>query len=102
MNIYIANLDSTINDEFLKELFSTYGEVTSAEVAYDVFTGKSRGFGHVELENDAAGQEAINELNNSKIRELIVSVQQAAPKQVHKGSYKVGSGLVNTYRFKKN
>jgi RNA recognition motif-containing protein len=52
MNIYISNLRSAIGDAELTEIFSAFGEVKSAQVVNDVFTGKSRGFGYVEMEND--------------------------------------------------
>lgn len=102
MNIYISNLDSQLKDEDLKNLFSSYGEVGSAEIAKDVFTDQSRGFGYVEMPNEEEAQKAITGINKSEVKGLTVSVQQAEPKVVHKGSYKVGSGAVNVYRFKKN
>lgn len=102
MNIYISNLDSQLNDGDLKSLFSTYGEVESAEIAKDVFTDQSRGFGYVEMPSEEQAQKAIAGLNNSEIKGLTVTVHEAEPKIVHKGSYKVGNGAVNVYRFKKN
>ncbi|MGZ5248203.1 MAG: RNA recognition motif domain-containing protein, partial [Flavitalea sp.] len=52
MNIYISNLSYQITDEDLKDLFAEYGEVTSAKVITDKFTGDSRGFGFVEMTNE--------------------------------------------------
>lgn len=101
MNIYIANLENAIDNEKLKEIFSSYGEVISAEVVKDGFTGASRGFGYVEME-DGAAQSAINGLNQTQLNSLTITVKEAPPKIKHKGSYKVGSGAVNVYRFKKN
>ncbi|MFN2458452.1 MAG: RNA recognition motif domain-containing protein, partial [Chitinophagaceae bacterium] len=66
MNICISNLSSTVSHEELKDLFSPYGEVKLAEVMNDVFTGKCRGFGYVEMEDEAAAQKAIDELSGSK------------------------------------
>ena len=100
MNIYIANLDSAIDDEGLKELFASYGEVRSAEVVKDVFTGVSRGFGYVEMEDEAA-QTAISELNQTVLHTLTITVEQAPTKKVQQGSYKVGDGAVSVFRFKK-
>ncbi len=88
-------------DEDLKDLFARYGEVKSAEIMYDLFTGESRGFGYVEMEDEAAAQKAIDELNNSKLKSLTISVQQTKPKEQHKGSYKVGNGAVKVYKFRK-
>ena len=101
MNIYVANLENAIDNTKLREIFSVYGEVTSAEVVMDGFTGASRGFGYVEMEDEAA-QNAIRGLNNTELNTLTITVKEAPPKQEKKGSYKVGSGAVNVYRFRKN
>lgn len=89
MNIYIANLDSGIDAEELKGLFTPYGEVRSAEVVHDAFTGASRGFGYVEMD-DAAARKAISELNQTVLHTLTLTVEEAPPSHEHKGSYKVG------------
>ena len=101
MNIYIANLEDTIDNAKLKEIFSPYGEVKTAEIAKDLFTDVSRGFGYVEMEDEAA-QNAIRELNQTVLNNLTITVKEAPPKQEKKGSYKVGNGDVNIYRFRKN
>ena len=101
MNLYVENLDGIIDNEKLKEIFSSYGEVKSAEVAKDAFTDVSRGFGYVEMEDEAA-QSAINGLNQTVLNNLKLTVKEAPPKNERKGSYKVGNGLINAYRFKKN
>jgi len=101
MNIYIENLDRGIDDEKLKEIFSFYGEVKSAEVVKDAFTDVSRGFGYVEMEDEAA-RNAVKGLNQTLLNELKLTVKEAAPKNERKGSYKVGTGAVNLYRFRKS
>lgn len=101
MNIYVSNLKSAFGNEDLKRLFSVYGEVKSAEIVNDLFNGKSRGFGYVELIDDAAGQKAISELHNTVVNELVISVKETKPLRVQKGSYKVGDGSFTTYKFKK-
>jgi RNA recognition motif-containing protein len=101
MRIYIENIDGTIDNEKLKEIFSPYGEVKSAEVVKDVFTGVSRGFGYVEMEDEAA-QKAIIGLNQTTLNNLKLTVKTAPPVSERKGSYKVGNGAINVYRFKKN
>ena len=102
MNIYVANFDLQWTDEKLKELFSSYGEVSKALVMIDSFTDKSRGFGYVEMPDETEGTEAITSLNQSELNGLKLTVSKADPLEERKGSYKVGSGGVNPYRFKKN
>jgi RNA recognition motif-containing protein len=102
MNIYISNLDTQWKDSDLKNLFAPYGEVVSAEISIDSFTEKSRGFGYVEMPNEDQAEKAIKALNDSEVSGQKITVQQAEPKDVRKGSYKVGNGAVNMYRFKKN
>ena len=77
MNIYIAGLSSDINDVNLNELFTEYGEVSSAKVISDRETGKSRGFGFVEMTNEAEGQKAINELNGAEYDQKVITVSIA-------------------------
>jgi RNA recognition motif-containing protein len=80
MNIYIANLSYGVNDADLQELFQEYGEVSSAKVITDKFTGKSRGFGFVEMPNDADGLKAIKELNEVEFDGKVIVVNVAKPK----------------------
>ena len=101
MKIYVENLHSSVDNEKLAEIFSSFGEVGSAEVVKDVFTDVSRGFGYVEMEDEAA-QKAINGLNDTSFNDLKLTVKEAPPVNEHKGSYKVGSGAVKAYRFRKN
>lgn len=68
MNIYVSNLGFNVQDAELKQLFNAYGEVSSAKVIMDKFTNQSRGFGFVEMPDDAAAQKAITELNGSCCR----------------------------------
>lgn len=101
MKIYIENLDGNIDTEQLREIFSSYGEVNSAQIIRDLFTDVSRGFGYVEMDDEAA-QDAIRALNQTTLNDLKLTVKEAPAVNEHKGSYKVGSGAVNAYRFKKN
>lgn len=101
MRIYIENLDGTIDNERLKEIFSAYGEVKSAEIIKDLFTDVSRGFGYVEME-DEASHNAIRSLDQTTMNNLKLTVKEAPPVIDRKGSYKVGNGAVNIYRFRKN
>ena len=81
MNIYVSNLSFDIQDEDLREFFTPYGEVTSAKVITDKFTGKSRGFGFVEMSDDAASQKAIAELNDASVDGRNIKVMEAKPKE---------------------
>ncbi len=81
MNIYISNLSYSVRDEGLQQLFSAYGEVSSARVITDKFSGRSRGFGFVEMPDDEAGQKAIDELNGTEIEGRTLSVNVAKPRE---------------------
>ena len=85
MNIYVSNLSFSINDEDLKNLFTGYGEVTSAKVIMDKFTNRSKGFGFVEMPDDAAGENAIKELNGSQVDSRSISVTVARPREERSG-----------------
>lgn len=80
MNIYVGNLAFGVTDEDLRQLFSTYGEVESASVVKDRFSGESRGFGFVEMpaKNDAT--EAITALNGKDVNGRSIIVNEAKPK----------------------
>ncbi|MBD0332328.1 MAG: RNA-binding protein [Chitinophagaceae bacterium] len=80
MNIYVSNLSFNIQDEDLKQFFTPYGEVTSAKIINDKFTGKSRGFGFVEMSDSAAAQAAIQELDNGTVDGRTIRVTEARPK----------------------
>ncbi|HEX6913951.1 MAG TPA: RNA-binding protein [Chitinophagaceae bacterium] len=80
MNIYVSNLSFNVQDEDLKQFFSPYGEVTSAKVITDRETGRSRGFGFVEMPDDEASRKAIAELNGSSVDNRTISVAEAKPK----------------------
>ncbi len=81
MNIYVSNLSFNVADEDLQDFFAEYGEVTSAKVIKDKFTGRSRGFGFVEMSNDEQGQKAITELDGAVVEGRSISVTIAKPKE---------------------
>ena len=81
MNIYVSNLSFNVQDEDLKEFFTEYGEVSSAKVITDKFTGKSRGFGFVEMPDDAAAQKAIAELDSATVDGRAIKVTVAKPRE---------------------
>jgi RNA recognition motif-containing protein len=97
MNIYVSNLSFNVQDEDLKEFFAPYGEVTSAKVINDKETGQSRGFGFVEMSDDAAAKKAIAELDQATVEGRSIRVSEARPKENRSGGgggggYKGGSG----------
>lgn len=81
MNIYVANVSYGSTDDDLKDLFEAYGEVTSAKIIMDKFTGRSRGFAFVEMPNDSEGQAAINALNEKDFMGRNLVVNEAAPRE---------------------
>jgi RNA recognition motif-containing protein len=101
MNIHISNISAQVTNEDLKKLFSTYGEVSSAEIAMDAFTDLPRGFAYIDMPDEEAGRSAIAALNNSSVSGSQVIVKEAKPLDVRKGSYKVGNGAVNVYTMRR-
>ncbi|MDR1672762.1 MAG: RNA-binding protein [Bacteroidales bacterium] len=81
MNIYISNLSFKVEDGDLRQLFEEYGEVTSAKVITDKFTGRSRGFGFVEMPDNEASLKAISELNQAEYDGKVLTVNEARPKE---------------------
>ena len=88
MNIYVSSLSFNNVDNDLRELFSGYGEVSSAKVIMDKFTNRSKGFGFVEMPDDAAGEKAIKELNGSQVDSRSISVTVARPREERSGGNK--------------
>ena len=80
MNIYVSNLSFKVTDNDLRELFSSYGAVDSAKVINDRMTGRSRGFGFVEMADNREAQKAIDELNDTEFDGKRISVNEARPK----------------------
>jgi RNA recognition motif-containing protein len=80
MNMYVSNLSFHTSDDDLKNLFGAYGAVSSAKVITDRETGRSRGFGFVEMGSDAEAKEAIKNLNNKEIEGRPISVSVAREK----------------------
>ena len=77
MNIYIGNLHYNVNEEELKEIFKEYGEVMSVTIITDKYTGRSKGFGFIEMLNDEEASKAIDNLNGTELRGRKVIVNQA-------------------------
>ena len=81
MNIFVSNLSFNIQDEDLREFFTDYGEVTSAKIITDRETQRSRGFGFVEMPDDAAAQKAIAELEGATVEGRTIRVMEAKPRE---------------------
>lgn len=81
MNIYVSNLSFNVQDDDLKGFFTPYGEVTSAKVITDKFTGQSRGFGFVEMPDDTAARKAMAELDNGTVDGRAIKVVEAKPRE---------------------
>jgi len=81
MNIFISNLNFKVEDNGLRQLFEEYGEVSSAKVVTDRLTGRSRGFGFVEMPEVAAAQKAISELNQIEFVDKVITVNEARPRE---------------------
>lgn len=81
MNIYVGNLSYQATDDDLREAFEQFGQVSSAQVIKDKFTGRSRGFGFVEMPSNDEGQKAIDGVNNQEIAGRAVRVNEARPRE---------------------
>ena len=92
MNLYVGNLAYEVTDEDLKSAFQAHGEIESARVIMDRETGRSKGFGFVEMPKAEQAQEAIKALNGSQIGGRAITVNEARPKpQRDSGGFGGGS-----------
>lgn len=80
MNIYLGNLPYNINEDEIMELFEEYGSVSTVKLITDKFTGKSKGFGFVEMPGDDDAKKAIEELNGKEVKGRNITVNQAREK----------------------
>ena len=85
MNIFVGNLSYDSSDEDLQSAFAVHGQVESAKVIMDRMTGRSRGFGFVEMPNNQEGQAAIDALNGSDLQGRPLTVNQAKPREERGG-----------------
>lgn len=81
MNIYVGNLPYSATSEDLREAFGEFGNVTSASIIMDKVTGRARGFGFVEMENDEDGARAIEEMNGRDWMGRTLTVNEAKPRE---------------------
>ena len=80
MNIYVGNLAPQVKDQELEDLFKKYGEIQSVKIIRDMFSGDSKGFGFVEMNDKAAAELAIKELNTVDLGGKKIVVNEARPK----------------------
>ena len=81
MNLYVGNLSYDMSEENLRTQFAEYGEVQSAKIITDKFTGRSRGFGFVEMNSDDEGKKAMEELNGKDVEGRQLVVNEARPRR---------------------
>ena len=85
MNIYIGNLPYSISEDELGELFAAHGEVSSASIIMDRDSGRSKGFGFVEMPDKASAEAAIEAINQSEVQGRSVRVNEARPRNDNRG-----------------
>ncbi len=81
MNIYIGNLSYSATDETIRQAFEAFGQVSSANIIKDKYSGQSRGFGFVEMPNQAEAQTAIQNLNGKELAGQAINVSEARPRK---------------------
>jgi RNA recognition motif-containing protein len=81
MRIYVGNLPYSVTDEDLREVFGEYGQLASAEVIKDKFSGQSKGFGFVDMPNNGEADSAIKQLNESVFKGRKLTVNEARPRE---------------------
>ncbi len=85
MNIYVGNLSHEVTEEDVRQAFEAFGQVESAAIIKDKFTGESRGFGFVEMPAKAEAQAAIDGLNDTELKGRVLNVNEARPREDRKG-----------------
>lgn len=81
MNIYVGNLSYGMSEDELREAFAAYGDVSSVKILTDRETGRSRGFGFVEMPNQSEGEAAITQLNGKELSGRTLRVNEARPRE---------------------
>jgi cold-inducible RNA-binding protein len=92
MNIYVGNLPYNATEDEVREVFAAFGQVKSVALIKDKFTGQPRGFGFVEMTNDAEAQKAIQALNGKDFKSRSLVVNPARPREERGGSRQGGGG----------
>ena len=92
MNLYVGNLSYHTTESDLRDLFAQYGEVESAKIIMDRDSGRSKGFGFVEMSNRSEGEQAIAELNGKEFDSRQIKVNEAKPRTNNRDSGGFGGG----------
>ena len=79
MNIYVGNLNYALQEDELQQVFAEFGEVVSVKIIKDKYSGRSKGFGFVEMADENEAQNAINELNGTEVQGRNIKVNKARP-----------------------
>jgi RNA recognition motif-containing protein len=93
MNIYVGNISYDATDETIKQAFESFGEVASARIIKDKYTGQSRGFGFVEMPTQSQAQTAIKSLNGKELLGKQISVNEARPRSNEGRSRGIGGRM---------
>jgi len=104
VKIYVGNLSSDVTDEMILKAFESFGEVTSARVIKDKYSGQPRGFGFVEMPVQSQAQTAIKSLNGKELQGKEMSVNEARPRTDRgrsggQGGYQSGPGYGGRNRY---
>jgi RNA recognition motif-containing protein len=92
MNIYVGNLSYETTEDDLKKEFETFGKVESVKIIMDNYTGKSKGFGFVEMPNNSEAQDALNGLKGKELKGRALNINEARPKTEGQGRRPSGGG----------
>jgi len=85
MNIYVGNLSFEVTEEDLQEAFEAFGQIESVKIIKDNYNGRSKGFGFVEMSNNAEAQAAISALNDKELKGRTLKVNTARPRTENRG-----------------
>lgn len=105
INIYVGNLPYDVSEAELKDMFAEFGDIDSAKIISDQNSGRSKGFGFVEMADKEAGQNAISSLNGKEIKGRAIRVNEAQPKSSRggqrkgRGQQRMGGGRKRDTRF---
>lgn len=97
MNIYVSNIPYTTTEDELRDAFSAFGNVSSARIIKDKLTGKSRGFGFVEMGNDDEAKSALDGMNGAELSGRKINAREARPREEGPGRNGNGNGGAGGY-----